>query len=250
MLFPNDAKEIICKGINCPSKNESRTWGVCIQKNGDKYGYLDSDAPSVLILFRDPTIEDSNPKRVVKNVLDIEDPKKKIKSTLFTFYKTYLLDLFPENEIIYLDNCIRCKMPFTIEQLKNDFLKLSNPYASCCYEISKSILKGLPNLKCLIISDVKSIIWLGERGFFRNLNGDTQRFIDNYEEGKYNEGNSTILLNQRFQLEDFDFPVFFFMHPKTLQLQYETYYAPGKKYNKEFEKHRNMILSSVETSIY
>jgi len=240
MLFPNDAKEIICKGIKCPNTNE-RTLGVCIQKKGDKYVYSDSEKPSVIILFRDPTIQDSNPDRIIKHVLDIEDPKDKIKSTLFTFYKTYFLDFFPENEIIYLDNCIRCKMPFTTKQLKSDFLKLSDPYASCCYKISKAFLGRLPNLKCLIISDVKSIIWLGKKGFFTNLNNSTQGFIDKYEENKSNQGNSTILLNQSLQLKDFNFPVFFFMHPNTLQLQ-QKYYAPGEKYNIKFECHRNMIL--------
>lgn len=242
MLFPNDARKTICEGLNCPSKNARRTQGFCIQKKKGKYVQIDSGAPSVVILFRDPTIADMDARREVENVLDIRNPKENVNSNLFTFYKTYLLDFFPGNEIIYLDNFIRCKMPFTSIQLKNDFLKLSDSYATCCYEISRSFLGRLPNLKCLIISDVKPIIWLGKKNFLTNLSSDIKQVISDYQDDKFNSGeNSTILLNEHLNLDKFKFPVLFFPHPNTLQLQYNRWYAPGKKYYTEFKNHLNMI---------
>lgn len=247
MLFPKDAREKICNGLHCPNKSIKRTKGFCIQKWQGEYVQIDSDDPSVVILFRDPTIQDKDPNREVGYVLDIDDPKKKINSTLFTFYKDYFLDSFPGNEIIYLDNFIRCKMPFTTDQLKNDFLDLSDPYATCCYEISSLFLEKLSNLKCLIISDVRPIIWLGKLGFLTNLDPEVKSFIDKYEDGKsMPDMNSTILLNKSFQLDNFKFTVFFFLHPNTLQLQYTKSYAPGKKYGLEFEKHLNMMSNILK----
>jgi hypothetical protein len=243
MLF-NDARKTICE--NCPSKNVGITQGFCIQKKNGKYFQIDSDAPSVVILFRDPTIKDPNPNRVVKYVLDIDDPKKKLNSTLFTFYKPFL-DYFPDNEIIYLDNFIRCKMPFTTIQLKNNFLKLSDPYATCCYDISRSFLGRLTKLKCLIISDVKPIIWLGKKNFLTNISSDIKQVISDYQDDKFNSGeNSTILLNERLNLDKFKFPVLFFPHPNTLHLQYPRRYAPGKKYYTEFKNHLNMIFDILK----
>ncbi len=244
MLF-SDARETICE--SCPSKNTRRTQGFCIQKKNGNYVQIDADAPSVVILFRDPTIKDPNPNRVVKYVLDIDDPKYNLNSTLFTSYKRYFLDSIPGDEIIYLDNFIRCKMPFTTIQLKNDFLNLSDPYATGCCEISRSFLGRLhSNLKCLIISDVKAIISFGKKGFLTNLSSDIEQFITNYQDGKSNNNeNSTILLNKRFNLKDFKFPVLFFLHPNTL-LQYNLWYAPGKKYCTEFENHRKMIFEILK----
>lgn len=244
MLF-NDAWKTICE--NCPSKNIRRTQGFCIQKKNGNYFQIDSDAPSVIILFRDPTIADNDANREVKYVLDIKNPKEKINSTLFTFYKTYFLDFFPENEIIYLDNFIRCKMPFTSTELNKKFIELSDPYAACCCEISQSFLGKLPNLKSLIISDVKAIISFGKKGLLTNTSSDIEKFINNYQDEKSNNDvNSTILLNERFNLKDFKFPTLFFPHPNTLQFQYKKWYAPGKKYCKEFEDHRNMIFEILK----
>lgn len=247
MLFPNDARKTICEGLNCPSKNARRTQGICIQKKNGEYFQIDSDAPSVVILFRDPTIADKDANREVKYVLDIKKPKENVNSTLFTFYKTYFLDFFPENEIIYLDNFIRCKMPFTSKELNKKFLELSDPYAACCCKISLSFLEKLPNLKCLIISDVKAIISFGKKDFLTNLSSDIKQFINNYQDEKSKNGeNSTILLNERFNLLNFNFPVLFFLHPNTLQLQYEKWYALGKKYCIEFEDHQNMIFEILK----
>ncbi len=247
MLFPNDARKTICEGLNCLSKNARRTQGFCIQKKHGKYVQIDSDTPSVVILFRDPTIADMDTRREIEYVLDIRNPKENVNSILFTFYKTYFLDFFPRNDIIYLDNFIRCKMPFTSKELNKKFLELSDPYATCCCEISHSFLGKLPNLKCLIISDVKAIISFGKKGFLTNLSSDIEQFINNYQDEKSNnDENSTILLNERFNLKDFNFPTLFFPHPNTLQFQYKKWYAPGKKYCTEFENHRNMIFDILK----
>lgn len=248
MQFPVGAMETVCKG--CPNKDTSRTKGFYIQKRQGKYVHIDFDASSdvsVVILFRDPTINDPNPERIVRYVLDVDDPKTSIHSRLFTFYDMYFLNFFPDDIIVYLDNFIRCKMPYTLDKLNKDYLNLSNPYATCCCKISRSFLEKLPNLKCLIISDVKPVVWLGKKDFITTLDKKTNEFIATYKDQKpLPDKTSTILLNQCFYFGDIKLPVFFFPHPNTMQLQYKRSYAPRKKHSMEFQNHIDMILNMLK----
>jgi hypothetical protein len=102
MLFPKEALDEICKGRNCPNRNANRTHGICIRKQQGDYFFVNSAAPTAIIIFRDPTIRDN---RDVRYFLDIKcDNNKKVSSRLFDVYNKYLLKYFSEEEVVYLDN--------------------------------------------------------------------------------------------------------------------------------------------------
>ncbi|MBU3966733.1 MAG: hypothetical protein KKG76_05050 [Euryarchaeota archaeon] len=248
LLFPEDLRETICEGLNCPSKSVTRTQGFCIQKKQDRYVQIDSDAPSVVILFRDPTIELD---RDVKYVLDVKDPKKQVSSKLFDIFNKCILEMLPEDEIVYLDNFIRCKLPFSNKIITEDCLKI-DPYANCCNQISLSIFNNLSNIKCLIISGTCPLVWFECKKILHYESADVEKYFKGFfdrevkTENIKNKINSVTMLGEQFLVDGWNFPVFFFPHPVTLQRQYDKYYAPGEDYHTQFINGRNKIIQILK----
>lgn len=237
MLFPEKARYRICEG-NCPNKNANRTRGICVRKQQNNYVCVNSDAPSVVIIFRDPTIEDN---RNVPYVLDIRYVKnKKASSQLFSPYTKHLLSYFPEGEIVYLDNFIRCPISVSMATLSNNYWQYSKKPATYCSKISRLLVDKIQNLKCLIFSDVKPLIWFGREGLLHSKN----KKVDDYIKEK--KGNSTVFLDECFEVKGWRFPVFYFPHPKVLQRQYKRYYAPNKRYHMKFKNGRERILQVLK----
>lgn len=251
MLFPNDAKQKICEELNCPSENANRTKGLCIQKRQGRFIQTDSDAPSVLILFRDPTIELD---RDVEYVLDIKNPKNKISSTLFDIFDKRILNYFPEDEIIYLDNFIRCRLPFSNKEITED-CSIIDPYANCCNQISLCIfnkLNKLSNIKCLIISGTCQLVWFENKKILHYESADVEKYLEGFfnrevkTENIKNKVNSVTLLGEQFIVDGLDFPIFFFPHPKVLQPRsWDKYYALGKDYHTQFINGRDKIIQKI-----
>lgn len=249
MLFPMDAT--ICEGLNCPNKSKSvtKTQGICIQKKEGRYVQIDSDAPSVVILFRDPTIEKN---RDVKYVLDVLDPNIKVSSKLFDKFDECLIKYFPENEIIYLDNFIRCKLPFSKEEITENCL-IIDPYANCCNKISLSIFNKLQNIKCLIISGTCPFVWFEYKKILHYESTDVEKYLKGFFDREIksqnikNKINSVTMLGEQFTLDGLEFPMFFFPHPVVLQRRsWDKYYAPGKDYHTQFINGRNKIIQTLK----
>jgi hypothetical protein len=89
-------------------------------------------------------------------------------------------------------------------------------------------------------SDVKPLIWLGRKGLLHFKNTEINDYI------KEEKGNSTVLLDECFEVRGWDFPVFYFPHPKVLQLQYSMYYDSNKRYHTKFEMGRDRILQVLK----
>lgn len=239
MLFPDNAQQEICENKTCPHNANrifDRSKAVCIKKQSDNYIVVNSESPSILILFRDPKIEIE---RNVPYVLDLKyAPNEKVSSRLFSSYKTHLLNYFPDGEIIYLDNFIRCQCPnVSRSELSKNFWNYSNRPAIYCVEITKILIGEFNNLKCLIFSDTKLFEWFRNNGLLHFLDQETEDFLSS------GRGKSPVLLNKCFNVEGWNFPVFFFPHPNTLLRQYWRFYAPGKPYHSEFMDGRAKILS-------
>lgn len=238
MLFPEDARENFCEGLNCLNRTP-RTKGFCIQKQQGKYVKIDSDSPSVVILFRDPTIEKN---RNVKYVLDVNSGlNEKVSSKLFDPYSKYLLQHFPEHEIIFLDNLVRCRLPFTREKLKLNFSTLSEPYAQCCWEVSQLFFKNLSEIKCLILSSVDVLVWLEKKGLLHYQSNEIKQYFE-----RKNHINSTTMLGECFKISGWKFPVFFFPHPVTLKLRYKKDYELKKNNLEKLENGRRKILETLK----
>lgn len=238
MLFPKDARKTICEGLKCPNRNDDRTKGICTQRQQDKFVGVNSDNPSVLILFRDPTIRDRRPVPFVLNI----KPKvnEKVTSRLFETYNRYLLPHVPDGEIIYLDNFFRCQASDADELTKN-FIKNSHPFAENCYEISK-LLFNILHLKCLIISSGTILIWLGQKGFLRCDNNIIMQYIKDYKWDRSNRGSFKILLNECFTLEGYDFPVFYFPYTTSMNTRHEMSYANDINFQHQCDKIRRVLL--------
>lgn len=227
MLFPKDARKNCC---DCLNRTAQRTKGFCIQKQQGKYVKIDSDSPSVVILFRDPTIEKN---RNVEYVLDVNNGlNEEVSSKLFDPYSKHLLQHFPEREIIFLDNLVRCRLPFRREELKQNFSTLSEPYAQCCWGVSKLFFNKNLSIKCLILSSVDVLVWLEKKRLLHYQSNE----IKQYFEGKKKHINSTTMLGERFKISGCQSPVFFFPHPVTLKWSYKKDYEL-KKDNLEKLKH-------------
>lgn len=238
MLFPEEGRYTICEGRNCPNKNANRTRGICIKKQQNDYICVNSDNPSVIIIFRDPTIENN---RNVPYVLDINYVNgKKVSSRLFNFYNKHLLNHFPEGEIVYLDNFIRCPLSIPRATLSSDYWRYSSESATCCNEITNLLVDKMKNLKCLIFSSIESFNWLICKGLLHFKN---KKIIDYIKEEKEN---STVLLDECFNIKRWDFPIFYFPHPSILQYQYGKHYAPNKKYYMKFKNGRERILQVLK----
>ncbi len=230
MLFPENAK--ICDGLNCPIRDTGRTKGICIQRQQNEFIKINSNTPSILILFSDPTIRY---KRPVPFILKIKsNVNETVTSRLFGPYTKYLLPYIPDNEIIYLDNFFRCQASST-DELSNNFMKNSHPFAQNCYENSKILFNNL-NLKCLIISRGKILIWLGQKGLLYCNDSKIMKYINDYKWDHSNRGNFTILLNECFTLKDYGFPVFYFPYPTQLNARYDEIYDPDPKYHLHCDK--------------
>lgn len=249
MIFPSDTREKICDRLNCPNRNTYRTHGICVKHQNNKYIKINSVTPSVAIIFRDPTIENT---RNVPYVLDINsDIDGKITSRLFNTYNKYLLQYFPENEVIFLDNFIRCSLPISREELSANYLNLIKPYASNCFEILHSYLEKIPDLKCLIFTNAETLFWIEKRGNLQYQNPQIRKYFEGFidkeikRENIRNHINSTTLLDECFKVDDWGFPIFFFPHPVTLQRQYMKYYEVGKPYHEKFENGRKKIIKNL-----
>ena len=236
MLFSGNIQDEFCKKISCPNMDTHRTLGICIKKENDDFVITDSISPSIVIFFRDPTIEK---KRSVDYVLDLNGDKRNVSSRLFNVYVKYLLQHFPEDEIIYLDNFVRCSLPLKREELSADYINNIEPYAKCCFEVSRLFFMKLSNIKCLIFSGVDNLVWLEKKGLLKYQNKDIKEYFDC-------KANSTILLGESFEVNGWDFPIFFFPHPVTFEKQYETYYALGKPYHSNLENGREEIMKYLK----
>jgi hypothetical protein len=190
--------------------------------------------PSILILFRDPNTENIRTVNFILNI--IYNVGGKATSRLFEPYNKYLLPYIPDGEIIYLDNFIRCQVPNkTSQELTNNFMKESHPFAEKCYQISNI-------LKCLIISDASLVIWLVQKGLMRCENADIKEYIIEYKWGQSNRGNFKILLNECFTLDGYDFPVFYFPYPKNLNARYKLSYENDIKFKNHCDKITKVLL--------
>jgi len=240
MLLSEEKRRTICKGQKCPNCNAGRTQGICIQRQQNKFVCVNPNTPSVLILFRDPNIENI---RTVKFVLNIiYKVGGKATSRLLEPYNKYLLPHIPDGEIIYLDNFIRCQISNkTAEELTDNFMQESHPFAEYCYQISKLLLNNF-QLKCLIISDAKLVIWLVQKGFMHCERNDIKQYIIDYKWGQSNKGNFKILLNECFKLDGYYFPVFYFPYPKNLNAHYKSSYANDINFINHCDKIRKVLL--------
>jgi hypothetical protein len=141
-------KTLIIFDIGVIKKNANRTHGICIRKQQNDYFFVNSDAPTAIIIFRDPTIRDN---RDVRYVLDIKyDNNKKVSSLLFNVYNKHLLKYFSEEEVVYLDNFVRCRVPISMDELSNDYWMYSDKPAAYCNGILKLLVDKVQNPKCLI----------------------------------------------------------------------------------------------------
>lgn len=235
MLFPENAK--ICDGLNCPIKNTGRTKGICIQRQQDEFIRINSNTPSVLILFSDPTIRDKRPVPFILNIKS--NLNEKVTSRLFDPYNKYLLPYIPDSEIIYLDNFFRCQAS-NADELSKNFMTSSHPFAQNCYENSKFLFNSL-NLKCLIISRGPILIWLGQKGLLHCDNNIIMQYIKNYKWNHSKRG-FKILLNECFTLDDYIFPVFYFPYPTQLNARYEECYASDPIFQHHCDNIRNVLL--------
>lgn len=240
MLFPNDARKKICEGLNCPNRKAGRTQGICIQRRQNEFVCIKLKTPSALILFRDPNIENT---RTVPCVLNIRyNVGEKATSRLFEPYNKYLLPHIPDGEMIYLDNFFRCQaLNKTAKELTHNFMQESHPFAEYCYDISKLLLNTF-KLKCLIISDASLVIWLVQKGFMCCERNDLKQYIKDYKWGQSNIGNFKILLNECFSLDGYDFPVFYFPYPKSLNAHYSSSYANDINFQNHCDKIRKVML--------
>ena len=248
MLLSEEERGTICKGQKCPNWGVGLTQGICIQRQHNKFVQIDSDAPSVVILFRDPTIEKD---RNVNYVLDVLDPKIKVSSKLFDIFDACLIKYFPENEIIYLDNFIRCKMPFSKGEISENCLKIDS-YANCCSKISLSIFNKLKNIKCLILSGTCPFIWFEYKKILHYESADIEKYLKGFFDREVksqnikNKINSVTMLGEQFTLDGLDFPIFFFPHPVVLQRSWDKYYAPGKDYHTQLINGRYKIIQNLK----
>ena len=240
MLFPKNVKGTICEKLKCLNRNVDRTQGICIEKQQQEFVCINSKTPSVLILFRDPNIENI---RTVPFVLNIRyNEGGKATSRLLEPYNKYLIPHIPDGEIIYLDNFIRCQISNkTAQELTDNFMQESHPFAENCYQISKLLL-NIFQLKCLIISDAKLVIWLVQKGFMHCERNDIKQYIQDYKWGQSNKGNFKILLNECFTLDGYYFPVFYFPYPKNLNAHYKSSYANDINFKNHCDKITKVLL--------
>jgi len=239
-LLSEEARGTICKEQKCPNWNAGRTQGICIERQQNKFVCVNPTTPSVLILFRDPNTENI---RTVNFILNIRyNVGEKVTSRLFEPYNKYLLSHIPDGEIIYLDNFIRCQVPNkTAQELTNNFMKESHPFAENCYQISK-VLFDIFKLKCLIISNALLVIWLVQKGLMRCERKDIKQYIKDYKWDQSNKGNFKILLNECFTLDGYDFPVFYFPYPKNLNAHYKLSYANDINFKNHCDKITKIFL--------
>jgi hypothetical protein len=245
MLFSEEIRFRICIDLGCPGRERNRTKGLCIRKERDGCIYVDAKdpkTPSVMMIFRDPVIQDS---RKVSHVLDIRDPEhnRMVSSNLFDVFAEHIFSYFPDGLAMYLDNFIRCPAPVTLGKLRKDYWRYYQEYADRCMAALGMLVRRMPNLKCVIFADVKPLVWLGRRGILAYSKSEIDDYIEWEGEGIQN---STVFLGERLGVSGWDLPVFYVPHPKTIQRQYEEFYAPGKKHFDAFEDNLKMVLDHIQ----
>jgi len=96
-----------------------------------------------------------------------------------------------------------------------------------------------------IISSVLSLVWY----FINNKHAEdniiiylSKSGIKNYKESQSNNGSFKILLNVYFTLEIYDFPVFYFPYPTSMNTRHETSYASDSNFQLHCDKIRRVLL--------